>query len=118
MQRHPVDGALIVSNSPGLPDAAQIIALEHHIHLDGSGYPRLGPRWRPHLIARIVQVADVFDALATHRPYRAAMSFDQCWEIMSKDSGRLFERDLIEVFFGVVAERTAREAAKPESQAA
>lgn len=109
MQRHPVDGAIIILQTPGLPPVASIVAYEHHAHMDGTGYPRMPHGWRQHLAARIVQIADVYDALGTHRPYRAALSFDECFAIMSKDAGKMYERDLIDVFFSSVAKRLNKE---------
>lgn len=109
MQRHPVDGAIIILQTPGLPAVASIVAYEHHAHMDGTGYPRMPHGWRQHLAARIVQIADVYDALGTHRPYRPALSFDECFAIMSKDAGKIYERDLIDVFFSSVAKRLNKE---------
>ena len=110
VQRHPVDGAIIILQTPGLPPVASIVAYEHHAHMDGSGYPRMAPGWRQHLAARIVQIADVYDALGTHRPYRAALTFEECRAIMEKDAGRMYERDLINVFFARVARRLNKDA--------
>lgn len=109
MQKHPVDGAIIILQTPGLPAVSPVVAYEHHAHLDGSGYPRMPAGWRPHLSSRIVQVADVYDALGTHRPYRAALSFEQCHEIMARDSGTKYERDLVETFFAMVANRLEKD---------
>src|SRR5581483_8706154 len=73
MERHTVEGAAILLSRKGVPDVAPIVAFEHHANLDGTGYPNLGRLARPHLASQIVHVADVFDALRTNRPYRAAM---------------------------------------------
>lgn len=105
IQAHPVEGARILCGVAGVPEVAITVAFEHHIHIDGTGYPRMPKGWTPHLSAQIVQVADVFDALRTHRPYRAALSLEKVRDIMTGDAGRLYDKDLVEVFFGYVATR-------------
>ncbi len=111
MRRHPVDGARILFASKGVPDIVPVVAFEHHIHLDGSGYPHVGPGWRISLASQIVQVADVYDALRTHRPYRKALPRQDAFDLMMRDAGVRFDRELLGLFFERVASRTDREAA-------
>lgn len=110
MRRHPVLGARILFDSRRVPDVVPIVAFEHHIHLDGSGYPHVCPGWRTSLASQIVQVADVYDALRTHRPYRRALSQDDAFDLMMRDAGVRFDRSLLTTFFERVASRTEREA--------
>jgi len=110
VQQHPVEGARILAGTEGVSELAIIIAYEHHMHLDGTGYPRPVAGRTTHLASRIVQFADVYDALGTHRPYRAAMSADKIRQVMSEKSGTAYERDLFGVFFEMVMNRiTARD---------
>lgn len=111
IQQHPVDGAamLLERNHPN--HLAVIVALEHHMHIDGTGYPAPRRGRKPHLASQIVQVADVFDALRTHRPYRAALPHDVAMETMWKSAGTKFDRDLLSTFF----ERVAKHAPVPEA---
>jgi HD-GYP domain-containing protein (c-di-GMP phosphodiesterase class II) len=81
------------------------VAYEHHVRADGGGYPRLPRRWRLSLASRIVQVADVFDALRTHRPYRPALAVEDVSAVMRKDVGVFFDADLLDVFFSRVVGR-------------
>lgn len=99
VQMHPVEGARMLLATPGAPELAVIVAYEHHIRADLSGYPKVPRGWRLNLASRIVQVADVFDALRSHRPYRPALPLSEIVEIMRKDSGVFFDDDLLELFF-------------------
>ena len=73
MSRHPVHGAAVLAPDPGLPEAAPVVAFEHHVHIDCSGYPKLR-RPRPlHMYSLMASIADVYDALTTNRPYRPAL---------------------------------------------
>lgn len=109
MRKHPVDGAKVLFDTPGVPDIAPIIAFEHHINLDGTGYPHVKPGYTPHLGSQITQLADVFDALRTHRPYRQALPLGKVLEIMGEDGGTKFDRHLLSVFFERVVARSSRD---------
>jgi HD-GYP domain-containing protein (c-di-GMP phosphodiesterase class II) len=73
LRRHPLEGLRIMARMPGLAALnldAMRVCFEHHWNADGSGYPECGERVPPSAFARIVAVADVFDALTAHRAYR------------------------------------------------
>lgn len=110
MRRHPAQRARLLFSAESVPDIVPIVAFEHHIHLDGSGYPYVSRGWRPSLASQIVQLADVYDALRTIRPYRGALSREDAKELMSRDVGRRFDGDLLGVFLDRVVGRTDREA--------
>ncbi|MEM8783480.1 MAG: HD domain-containing phosphohydrolase [Planctomycetota bacterium] len=110
MRNHPIDGAKTLFETPGVPEIAPIIAYEHHIHRDGTGYPHVKPGYVPHLGSQITQLADVFDALRTHRPYRKAMPLPKVLEIMSENGGDKYDRQLLAVFFERVVVRSSRDA--------
>ena len=112
VQRHPVDGALQLFGAPGVPKIAPIVAFEHHMY-PGGGYPQGADGWKMHLASRIVQVADVFDALRTDRPYRAGMSLQEALDILQKDAGTRYEHALLEAFVNRVAGNTQRELPEP-----
>ncbi len=117
VQQHPVDGARILANVEGVSELAVIIAYEHHMHLDGTGYPRPTPGRTTHLASRIVQLADVYDALGTHRPYRAAMPAEKIRQIMSERKGTAYESDLFDVFFDMVLSRLQAQQPSPTAAA-
>jgi putative nucleotidyltransferase with HDIG domain len=98
MERHTVDGAAILLSKPGIPDVAPIVAFEHHANLDGTGYPSLIRNKRPHLASQIVHVADVFDALRTNRPYRAAMDPEKVRAILMEGAGKAYDAALVNLF--------------------
>jgi len=104
VRKHPDDGARILLNTRGVPQIAPIVAYEHHIRVDGGGYPKVPKGWKLNLASRIVQVADVFDALRSHRPYRSALPLSDIFEIMWKDRAA-FDSDLLNVFFQFLATR-------------
>lgn len=108
VKRHPVDGARLLYGAPDIPPLAPIVAFEHHIYPDGSGYPRVPAGWKMHEASKIVQVADVFDALRTDRPYRAGMSLEAALEILHKDAGTRYEHAILDAFTQRVAGNTER----------
>jgi putative nucleotidyltransferase with HDIG domain len=113
MRRHPVTGARILAGLERVPDLASTVAFEHHMNLDGSGYPIVAHRWRVSLGSQIVHVADVYDALRTHRPYRPAMSIEKALTILEDQAGVSFDRDLLCVFRDSVVSRTPSVVPRP-----
>lgn len=106
---------LAAASSPLLRTAAGI-ARGHHEWWDGSGYPRglLGDEIPPE--TRIAAVADVFDALTSHRVYRPALPVDSALEIMTELRGRQFEPRLLDAFVGSIDETQAIRAAYPDRE--
>ncbi|MGB6007993.1 HD domain-containing phosphohydrolase [Castellaniella sp.] len=99
MRQHPIIGARIIGEHPsGLLRLAASIALHHHEKWDGSGYPHglAGPSIPQ--AARIVALADVFDALTSIRPYKPAWPVDEAMDHIRQQSGRHFEPALVEAF--------------------
>jgi HD-GYP domain-containing protein (c-di-GMP phosphodiesterase class II) len=70
----------------------------HHEKWDGSGYPYGKKGYDIPLSARIVAVADVFDALTSKRPYKQAFSFEESLHIIEEGSGKHFDPEIVEVF--------------------
>ncbi len=73
MTDHPVQGVKMISKLRGLNELAlraMIVAFEHHLNIDGSGYPKLGDHLEMSLFSRIVAISDCFDAMTAHRSYR------------------------------------------------
>jgi PAS domain S-box-containing protein/putative nucleotidyltransferase with HDIG domain len=84
---------------------AQIV-LQHHERLDGSGYPSgiKGEGVLPE--AKILAVADVVEAMASHRPYRPALGIDQALEELSKNSGTLYDPKVVDACFKLFHEKS------------
>lgn len=107
IEQHPVTGAAILAGSPGVSDIAIIVAYEHHRRIDGGGYPKRSRQGPPSVYSQMVHIADFFDALRSDRPYREGMPTEKCLEIMAKEAGGAFEKDLFEVFQRGVLGRVA-----------
>lgn len=104
MKEHPVRGVELLADVE-FPWDIRPMVLHHHERWDGSGYPhRLAGANIP-LAARILCVADVFDALTTTRSYRKAFSPKAALEIMEADVGRVFDPELFALFREIIAER-------------
>jgi putative two-component system response regulator len=103
MQTHAEIGADILSGHPSdLLEMASSIALCHHEKWDGSGYPRgLAGEAIP-VAARIVAVADVFDALTSVRPYKPAWSLEDALAELRAGAGKQFEPRLVDAFLDIV----------------
>lgn len=82
-----------------LLEQAMVIALCHHERWDGQGYPCNLPGERIPLIARIVAVIDVFDALGSERPYKKALSDEACQNVIQDGSGSHFDPEIVDRFF-------------------
>jgi len=100
MKTHAQLGAQMLEGADRFPiiKAGHIIALEHHEKYDGSGYPKGKKAEDIHLYARIVTIADVFDALCSRRVYKEPMPMEKVLGIMKKDAGTHFDPKLIELF--------------------
>lgn len=79
------------------------IAYQHHEHLDGNGYPQRLYEKDISNFAKIVAIADVYDALTTQRPYKKAYSPHIAYKIMTKCSGKQFDPSYLKLFFDHVA---------------
>jgi HD-GYP domain-containing protein (c-di-GMP phosphodiesterase class II) len=88
MRRHPIYGYEILRTSPRLMMAADI-ARGHHEKWDGSGYPAGLTGEEIPLAARIVAVADIYDALRSSRPYKPGLGHDEACRIMLEGDGRI-----------------------------
>ena len=104
MKRHTVLGDAIISETP-FPWDIRPIVRNHHERWDGTGYPdRLLGEEIP-LTARILCVADVYDALTTARSYRGAMSQEKALEIMQSEAGKVVDPKLFAMFKELLATR-------------
>jgi putative two-component system response regulator len=102
MHQHPITGERICKPLRSLRLVLPIIR-HHHEHFDGSGYPD-GLRGEDiPLLARILQVVDVYDALRTARPYKPAMTHDEAEQLMSSEANSgLWDPRLVQAFFRLI----------------
>ena len=100
MERHTVIGYRILSGSgSALLELGASIALTHHEKIDGTGYPHGLAGDDIPIEGQIAAVADTFDALTSHRPYRPAFSVENAVEIMRAEAGKHFDPVLLDSFF-------------------
>ncbi|MFC2005879.1 HD domain-containing phosphohydrolase [Chloroflexota bacterium] len=88
-----------------LPWPIADILLQHHERLDGSGYPRRLKGKNILLAARIIAVADVVEAMASHRPYRPALGIDKALEEISSKRGIFYDPDVVDAFLRLFEEK-------------
>jgi putative nucleotidyltransferase with HDIG domain len=102
MKRHTVDGAEILRRTPEIPTLAPIVAFEHHLRLDGSGYPNGVNRGQLNLATMLCGVADVYDAMRSQRHYQQAFPTDRILAVLQRNDGKQFDQNLIRRFSQLV----------------
>ncbi len=103
VKRHPIEGALILSDIPAVSKLAMIAAFEHHQHGDTRGYPVIDDRTQLHPYSEIVALADAYEALTAARVYYSAqMPPDQAIRILIKKRGTKFEPTLVKAFVNML----------------
>ncbi|MGB1297310.1 MAG: HD domain-containing phosphohydrolase [Psychrobium sp.] len=91
--------ALFPKSKRRIINAASIIAIEHHERWDGTGYPNGLAGDEIHLYARIVALADVFDALTHNRTYKPAWPVDKALDYIRQERGKHFDPQVVDIFF-------------------
>ena len=103
MQQHVIYGYNILS--PVIDDRNTLdIALYHHEHWDGTGYPHGLRGEQIPLVARMFAIVDVYDALTSDRPYRTAWSRSQVVEYLKGQSGLYFDPQVVKLFLEIITE--------------
>jgi hypothetical protein len=120
VETHAEEGhRLLRGSSSSILDMGATIALSHHERWDGGGYPRGIARENIPIEGRIVAIADVFDALTSHRVYRDAFPVEKAVEMMKEESNRHFDPVLLDAFMEVLGssgvDARARERSNPRS---
>jgi two-component system response regulator RpfG len=104
MRRHPLIGHEILKGSASkYVRMGALIALGHHERYDGKGYPSGLDGDHIPVCARIVAIADVYDALTSRRPYKKAWKADDAFEYLQAQRGKHFDPRLADAFFGMKA---------------
>ncbi len=98
IRRHPLEGARILMRSGERFGAAAVAASEHHLDLDGSGYPEFIYPRTPHRISQVVRLCDVYDAMRTRRPYEPELGLERIMEVLTAGTGSKFAPDLVKGF--------------------
>jgi len=108
MQGHTVEGARLILASDRELDLAAAVAYEHHIMIDGGGYPHRAIERKCHCASTLVHVCDVYDALRTHRPYRAAWEQSAVLDYIEKGAGTDFDPETARVFVDLMRRMEGR----------
>lgn len=108
IMRHPVHGQEILQDS-GVTDNIMAAVRWHHEWISGGGYPDGLSGDAIPLIARIVSVADAFDAMVSNRPYRSGCTIAEARERLFNGAGKQFDADLVQTLFAVLDGLTPEE---------
>ncbi len=102
MKQHVVDGAHILRRTPEMPALAPVVAFEHHLRQDLSGYPENIGHRDLNLCTQIVSIADVYDALRSNRIYRQGLPSDRIKSIMTQKDSPAFNTRLLRRFINLM----------------
>jgi putative nucleotidyltransferase with HDIG domain len=116
MNKHPIEGAKLIIESEEKLDLAAVVAYEHHIMVNGGGYPQFDYPREVHYASKLVHVCDVYDALRTNRPYRAAWAAPKVLSYLEERAGTEFDADATRAFVKMMSEWEPRTATlEPEA---
>lgn len=87
IKEHPIEGARIILASDPSLELAAVVAYEHHLKVDGSGYPRLTYPRPGHYVSRLVQLCDIYHALRSPRPFRQAWPREIIYSFLNERAG-------------------------------
>jgi putative nucleotidyltransferase with HDIG domain len=116
MNEHPAAGARLLLDTEEDLDLAVVVAYEHHIMINGGGYPSLAYPRACHHASRLVHVCDVYDALRTRRPYREAWEFERVLGYLGERSGLEFDPELSSAFTRMMRQWEPQVAVLPDEQ--
>jgi HD-GYP domain-containing protein (c-di-GMP phosphodiesterase class II) len=106
IRQHTLDGVKALSRMPSCNEHilhAMIVAFQHHLNVDLSGYPKVASDWSLDLFSRIVRIADTFDAMTTGRPYRNRVySPHDAIRYLISQAGSKFDPVLVKAFAGAM----------------
>ena len=98
MKRHTIDGAEILRSTPDIPTLAPVVAFEHHLRLDGTGYPDRVSRPTLNLATMLCGIADVYDAMRSQRKYQQSFPSERILSVLQRNDGNQFDRHLVRRF--------------------
>jgi putative nucleotidyltransferase with HDIG domain len=98
MRRHTVDGAEILRRTPEMPILAPVVAFEHHLRLDGTGYPFGVKRQSLNVGTMLCSISDVYDAMRSQRAYQQAFPTERILAVLKRNDGTQFDQHLVRRF--------------------
>jgi len=102
LKRHTVEGAEILRRTPEMPTLAPVVAFEHHLRADGTGYPAGVARPQLNLGTVLCGIADVYDAMRSQRVYQEAFPTDRILAVLQRNDGAQFDQHLVRRFAQLV----------------
>jgi putative nucleotidyltransferase with HDIG domain len=102
MKRHVVDGAEILRMTPDVPALAPVVAFEHHLRTDGSGYPGGVTRPALNVGTMLCSIADVYDAMRSQRTYQQSFPTDRILAVLKRNDGKQFDQHLVRRFVQLI----------------
>ena len=98
MRRHTVDGAEILRRTPEMPILAPVVAFEHHLRLDGTGYPFGVRRQSLNVGTMLCSISDIYDAMRSQRAYQQAFPTERILAVLKRNDGTQFDQNLVRRF--------------------
>jgi len=102
MKQHVVDGAEILRMTPDVAPLVPIVAFEHHLRIDGSGYPGGVTRSSLNVGTMLCSVADVYDAMRSQRAYQQSFPTDRILAVLQRNDGKQFDQNLVRRFVQLI----------------
>jgi putative nucleotidyltransferase with HDIG domain len=98
MRMHVVDGAEILRRTPEMPPLAAVVAFEHHLRVDNTGYPLGVTRSTLNVGTMLCSIADVYDAMRSQRAYQQSFPTDRILAVLKRNDGSQFDQHLVRRF--------------------
>ena len=108
METHTVKGTRYLLGLDGIPRIAVFAAAEHHLGYDGSGYPHIRRGWKPSVVAQMIAIADIFDAMRSRRIYKEPQPLSLILETLQKMKGTKIDPLLVDNFLKLLASGTTK----------
>jgi HD-GYP domain-containing protein (c-di-GMP phosphodiesterase class II) len=109
VKRHPLEGARIIVEADAALELAAVVAYEHHLRVDGTGYPVLRFPRKPHYASSMVQLCDVYHALRSPRPFRQPWPNDLAFSFINERAGFEFDPTLAAALITTVKKHAAED---------
>ncbi len=103
IREHPVKGALYLMDTAGIPGLSVVVAYEHHMLYDFSGYPKVEKGWKQNLCSQMTSLADMFDAMQSYKNHKTAIAEHEVLASIVQKSGTNFNPILVKNFIKIMS---------------
>ena len=100
--QHPLRGAQYLLELDRIPRLAVLCCLEHHVRIDGDGYPAVPSGHQPNIVSQIISISDAFDAMRSRRVYRDPLPLPQVIKILRAEKAKAFNPRLVDHFLKII----------------